>query len=283
MSPIVIPGETTQLLEPRPSSKLPVGANTSMDGPKAPRKRYMPPDVKWSASMSVRCKQHALYLKANRNARGADAAQVQADDARLASRTGSLFAQMAIVATKAGKPRKEIDRWMSWPGYRDAILNNKLGSVGIYAEGGIMVMHTIGGNRTGKERVPLATYPWHQQKAVPTDVPVKELGWDVRKLLEEKGHGKLKTVGFPISMHIGGLGKFPDSYKCRLAADRGDVVKGLVHRRGSNRRSSGPGVVVFIPLTPLKRGTLYEGAWTWDRMNGGRQERAEQKLRFTTR
>ena len=234
--------------------------------------------------MSARCRQHALYLKANRKARGPDQEQREETDAKAATSAGNLFANMAIVSTKAKDPRKEIARWMSWPGYRDAILNNMLVRVGIYAEGNVMVMHTIGGNRDDPKNVPLMVYPMGNQKAVPTEVLVKELGWDVRKLLEDNGH-KAKVVGFPLSMHMGGLGHYPDSIKCQLTTAQGDVVPGMVHLgpRGSNRRDSAPGMVVFYPLTPLKRGTLHRFSWTWDRKKGSGKERARQNGQFTTR
>ncbi|MHC4815889.1 MAG: CAP domain-containing protein, partial [Planctomycetota bacterium] len=253
--------------------------------PRKGQQRFVPPPIKWSASMSVRCKQHALYLKANRKARGPDHEQSEVEGAKGATQAGNLFAHMAIVSTKAKNPKKEIQRWMSWPGYRDAILNNLLERVGIYADGNFMVMHTLGGNRDNPQKVPLMTYPMGNQKAVPTEVPVKELGWDVRKLLKDNGHGKTKVVGFPLSMHMGGLGPYPDSFKCALATAQGDPVQGIVHTgpKGSHRRDSAPGIVVFYPLQPLKRGTLYNFTWTWDRKQGSGKERAQQKGRFTTR
>jgi len=249
------------------------------------RQRFVAPDVKWSASMSARCRQHALYLQANRRARGPDQEQREDESAKGASSAGNLFAHMAIVSTKARDPRKEIDRWMSWPGYRDVILNNMLARVGIYADGNVMVMHTIGGNRTDPKNVPVMIYPMGNQKAVPTKVPVKELGWDVRKLLEDNGQAKTKLIGFPLSMHMGGLGHYPESFKCRLTTAQGDVVQGIVHRgpKGSNRRDSAPGMVVFYPLTQLKRGTLHKFSWTWDRKKGSGKERAQQNGQFTTR
>ncbi len=248
-------------------------------------KPFVAPPVKWSAGMSSRCKQHALYLKANRKARGPDGEQRQEDGAKGASSTGSLFANMAIVSTKAKDPKKALARWMSWPGYRDAVLNNMLTRVGLYADGNVMVMHTVGGNRDDPKNVPLMVYPMANQTDVPTQVPIKELGWDIRKLLEDNTNQKTKVLGFPLSMHMGGLGHYPNSYKCQLSTPQGDRVPGLVHRgpRGSNRRDSAPGMVVFYPLQPLKRGTLYRFLWTWDRKKGAGKERARERGQFTTR
>ena len=234
--------------------------------------------------MSTRCKDHALYLRANRKARGPEEGQREVAGAKGASSAGNLFANMAIVST-ARDPKKALARWMSWPGYRDAILNNRLARVGIYADGSVMVMHTVGGTRKKPRSVPLMLYPMANQKAVPTQVPVKELGWDVRKLLEDNGHQNTKVLGFPLSMHLGaGVGHYPQSFKCQLST-QGDPVPGLVHLgpKGSNRRDSAPGIVVFYPLRPLKRGTQYQFRWTWDRKVGGARQGAEQKGGFTTR
>ncbi len=248
------------------------------------RPRFVAPEVKWSASMSARCKQHALYLRANRRVRGPDDEQRQEEGASGATNAGNLFANMAIVSTRAKDPRKEIARWMSWPGYRDAILDNMLVRVGVYADGNVMVMHTIGGNRDDAKNVPLMTYPLGGQKAVPTEVEVKELGWDVRRLLEDNGRPKTRVLGFPLSIHMGAV-QYPDSFKCRLATAQGEVVPGIVHPgpRGSNRRDSAPGMVVFYPLEPLKRGTQYSFTWTWERKQGDGKEQARQDGQFATR
>lgn len=245
--------------------------------------RYAAPPVAWSASMSARCRDHARYLQLNRQARGPEQEQRQELGSSGASSAGNLFAHMAIVSTRAKNPRKEIDRWMSWPGYRDVILDNRLGRVGLYADGNIMVMHTIGGNRQEPKSVPLMIYPIHAQKAVPTEVPVKELGWDLHKLLEKNGKVP-QVIGFPISMHLA-LGHFPDSYRCQVTTAQGDVVEGIVHLgpNGSHRRDSGPAMVVFYPLAPLRRGTLHKVLWTWDRKRGDAKERAQQAGEFTTR
>jgi hypothetical protein len=100
-------------------------------------------------------------------------------------------------------------------------------------------------------------------------VAVKILGPEIKELLEENGHGKLKTLGYPLTLHFGNAVQGnPSSYRC-IVKDREGTVKGLpiVMDSGRNRRSSAPGMVTFYPLRPLKKGQI-DVLWTWQQDNG---------------
>src|SRR6185436_15298718 len=82
--------------------------------------------VTWSASFSTRCHEHIEYLKANETER--DAAALQRQDSALTggSHVGDMFAQMALVSTDATKPTELFKSWLNFPGYRDALINERL-------------------------------------------------------------------------------------------------------------------------------------------------------------
>ena len=219
--------------------------------------------VSWSSSFSTRCKEHVDYLRANRGERGPGAAQTQRSGLEGASLPGSLFAQMALVSTNGRDPTRVFEKWMDWPGYRDAILNENLVGIGLYADGQLMVMDGIRGLGQS-ETLDFWVYPARNQSAVPAQVLVSELGPDVQKLLEENGHGGLRTLGYPISLHFGQSRGSLDSFNCTVRI-RDDLVEGIVHVAdgGTNRRGSAPGMVVFYPLEPLKRGSPVEVKWSF--------------------
>src|SRR5690606_27307191 len=89
----------------------------------------------------------------------------------------------------------------------------------------------------------------------------------VQALLTKHGHGDKKVLGYPISLHFGATGALPrdrESFRCNVSV-RGTPIEGIVHVAdgGSNRRTSAPGLVVFYPLEPLKRGNVIDVTWTF--------------------
>ncbi|MEO6710492.1 MAG: CAP domain-containing protein, partial [Planctomycetota bacterium] len=101
--------------------------------------------VTWSANYSTRCHEHIEYLKANEVERGAAAEQKEDPALTGGSHLGDLFAQMALVSTDTSKPKELFATWMNYPGYRDAMLNDRLLTIGLYAEGPFLVVDAIRG------------------------------------------------------------------------------------------------------------------------------------------
>jgi hypothetical protein len=162
--------------------------------------------VTWSSNYSARCKDHADYLKNNKTERGSAKEQQQDPMLEGGSHLGNMFAQMALVSTSAriGSAKKMFKQWLDIPGYRDALVNNSILSIGIYSERGILVMNVVSGLGTPKKRYRgYRSYPRKRQEGIPTKVAVEDLGPELLALLLKHGHEKLKTVGYPLTLHFG--------------------------------------------------------------------------------
>ncbi|MEO2237109.1 MAG: CAP domain-containing protein, partial [Candidatus Poseidoniia archaeon] len=233
------------------------------------RKALISTDVTWSTTYSTRCSEHAAYLAANEDLRGPDHEQMQDVEREAASHAGDLFAEMALISTSAKKPRDVFKEWLDYPGYRDAMLNNRQLTVGLFTQEEILVMDVIRGvGRAPQGRAGTRYYPGSGRKSVPTKVAVADLGPEVVELLEKNGHAGKETLGYPISLHhfgIGGLAGNRDSYSCKVSI-QGKAIEGIIHTAdgGAHRRTSAPGMVVFYPLEPLKKGQEVRVIWTYE-------------------
>jgi hypothetical protein len=236
------------------------------------------PDVKkwlvtWSASYSGRCRDHVEYLKANEAERGAVGEQSENPDLTGGSHIGNMFAQMALVSTNAEKPKDVFAQWLHYPGYRDALINERLLTIGLYVESPFLVMDVIRGvGRPPDGKGGYKGWPNDTKLSVPTEMKVADLGPEVQAFLARHGHGDKEVVGYPLTLHHFGTGGVPgvkDSYKCTVTINK-EPVEGLVHIAdgGSNRRASAPGLVVFYPLEPLKKGREVEAVWTFEHTDG---------------
>lgn len=238
------------------------------------RKARNSTEVTWSADYSGRCREHAEYLLLHEEQRGPAAEQNEEIDLEGGSHLGDMFAEMALVDTGAsGKPKKVFERWLDHPGYRDALLNYRLRTIGLYVQDGVLVMDAIRGlGRPPEGKGGLEMFPDNTAGAVPTSVKVADLGPELAALLEREGHGGLEVVGYPISLHQfgnGGLVGNRDSYKCIVKV--GDKpIEGILHMAdgGTNRHTSAPGMIVFYPLEPLRKGMDIEVTWIWETDKG---------------
>jgi hypothetical protein len=224
--------------------------------------------VTWSANFSARCKEHAEYLKNNKSERGPAAEHTQKVDLG-GSYVGSLFAQMALVSTSAslGNAKKLFEQWVYWPGYRDALLNPTILTVGMYTEGNVLVINATSGigKPAGKD-AGADCYPPRNDtgKTFDGEVAVADLGPDIEQLLAKNNRAGKKTIGFPLTLHFGSTGGIGvrGSLACRVEDSKGNPIEGvLVFDDGECRRTSAPGMVTFWPLDPLKGKIQF--AWTW--------------------
>jgi uncharacterized protein YkwD len=231
------------------------------------RKEHNATPVLWSATLSTRCKEHAEYLKKNKDQRGP--AKVHTESVELGgSYPGSLFAEMAVVETKAnlGNARKIFERWMNLPGYRDALVNNYIQAVGMYLDGEILVLNVVSGLGEPKAaNVGWNYFPRNQNTTMEAEVDVEDLGPEVEELLKHHGKAGAKKVGQPLTLHFGGLGGIGNraSYRCVVTGAKGEPVEGAVlFSDGTHRTTSAPGVVSFIPFAPLPKGQI-NFAWSF--------------------
>jgi hypothetical protein len=233
------------------------------------RKEQNATAVTWSASFSTRCREHVEYLKQNEAERGATAEQRENPDLPGGSHNGDMFAQMALVCTNAAKAKEVFQSWLDFPGYRDALINERLITIGLYNEGPILVIDAIRGvGQPPEGKGGYRAWPNSTRGSVPNQVRVADLGPEVQQLLERAGHAGKEFVGYPLTLHHFGTGGVPgikDSYKCKVTMN-GEPVEGIVHIAdgGSNRRNSAPGLVVFYPFEPLKKGREIEAVWTFE-------------------
>lgn len=231
------------------------------------RAEHKIPAVGWSAELSTDCKEHVAYLKQNPGERGPDKENTQVPGKPQFSNAGRSFAATALVWTQDKEPRKAMAAWLDLPGYRDAILNSNIDTVGLCAEGGIMVMDAVRGRgpqATAQIRMfPLADAAGGRMKEpVPAAVDVEQLGADVRALLQQNGRGKQKQIGWPLTLHF--FNGRSDGVKCKVSCGGAEVKGALVDgRSGHSRRSSAPGMWVFYPFEPLDRGKDVELVWTY--------------------
>ena len=247
------------------------------------RKEQGSPAVTWSATYSGRCQEHAQYLLAHEDLRGAEHEQTQDIALEGGSHLGDMFAQMALVHTEASKPKRVFKDFHDFPGYRDTLINERLLSIGLYEEDSVLVMDCIRGvGRPPQGRGGTRYFPGPGDRSIPTSVEVADLGPELRALLDKNGHTEVTKVGFPISLHhfgIGGLQGNRESYNCKVTI-QGKKVEGLIHLAdgGQNRRTSAPGMVVFYPLEPLKKGAEVKVLWTYD----DEQSTARKEIEFNT-
>jgi hypothetical protein len=233
------------------------------------RKEQNATAVTWSASYSTRCREHVEYLKQNEAERGAVAEQREDPELSGGSHLGNMFAQMALVSTDATKPKDVFASWLHLPGYRDALINERLITIGLYSEGPLLVMDAMRGvGRPPEGKGGYRAWPNSPKGSVPNEVRVADLGAEVAELLAAHGRAGQEKVGYPLTLHHFGTGGVPgikDSYRCKVTIN-GEPVEGFVHVAdgGSNRRSSAPGLVVFYPFEPLKKGREVEATWTFE-------------------
>ncbi|MFK7741154.1 MAG: hypothetical protein AB8H80_12620 [Planctomycetota bacterium] len=237
----------------------------------ARRAKFQRTPVTWSANFSTRCRDHAEYLKANKDQRGPAAEHTQSIDLG-GSYVGSLFAQMAVVETKAkiGKADKLFDRWVYLPGYRDLFLNHTLLAVGMYLEGDILVINATSG--IGDPKNPQSgfdCYPPRNDNGLlfEREVAVADLGPEAAKLLADNGREGNKTIGFPLTMHFGSNGGIGlrSSLKCRVVGKDGKEVEGVMRfDDGSVRTTTAPGMATFWPLDALPKGKC-QFVWSWSK------------------
>lgn len=245
------------------------------------RKPFTSTPVTWSSNLSTRCHDHAIYLLENKKERGPAAEHRQLVDLG-GTHLGSMFAQMAIVETKVkpNQAKKVFEGWMDVPGYRDALVHSFLLSVGIYSEGGILVMNVVSGLGEPRSRnAGYTCYPRRKSTTIPREVQVSTLGPELEALLERHGHGDKKVCGYPLTLHFGrNIQGDRTSYSCTVEVG-GETVEGaLLLDGGTVRRTTAPGMVTFYPFEPLPSG---EGTarWSWKDDRGMQVLNAE----FTTR
>jgi len=242
------------------------GVDKWLEAFNAARKEYGGTPVTWSANLSTRCKDHAEYLKKNKDQRGP--AAVHTESVELGgSYIGSMFAEMALVETNAtiASAKKMFDKWIALPGYRDALLNNSILTIGMYLDGDVLVINATSG--LGTPKASDAGYTWFPRKPglmFDGEVPVAELGPDVEKLLKKHGKEGLKSVGFPITVHFGtGIGADRHSFVCTMQSAKGDKIDGAILLDDGNvRTATAPGMVTFVPFAPLPKGTI-SFSWSW--------------------
>lgn len=240
------------------------------------RQEYDATPVKWSANLSARCKEHAIYLAQNKDQRGPAAVHTQSVELG-GSYVGSMFAEMALVATgaSASKAKKIFESWVYLPGYRDALLNESLLTIGMFVEGNVMVINAVSGlGRAKASEAGVATFPPKNDKGLIFDgaVDVADLGPDMEKWLEKHGRAGQKKVGFPLTLHFGGAGSMPVSRRsitCLVQTSKGEKIDGFYsYDDGSVRTTSAPGLVTFWPFEPIKGKIHFQ--WSWG--EGGRSQ-----------
>ncbi len=219
--------------------------------------------VGWSAALSVACKEHVDYLKANKDQRGPDEEHRQLAGKPGYSNAGRTFAPDAVVWTKDAK--KAADTWLLLPGYRDAILDQDLATVGIYAEGGIVVVDGARG-RDVEDKV--ATRTWPRAKSgsrvetpIVSAVDVDVYGSELQQLLAANGRAKQKQIGCPLTLH--GYNADLGAVACKVTIQGAEVPGFLVRADRGSRRTAARGMYVFWPAEPWKRGADVHVQWTW--------------------
>ncbi|MFN3244733.1 MAG: CAP domain-containing protein [Planctomycetota bacterium] len=235
------------------------------------RKEHRRAPVTWSATFSARCKDHADYLAANKGERGPGAEHVQKVELG-GSYSGRLFAQMAVVETgvKASKADKVFDEWIYKPGYRDLFINHTLLSIGMYAEGNILVINATSG--IGDPKDPQAGFDCYPPRndtnlIFEREVDVSILGPEAEELLKKHGREGNKQIGFPLTMHFGSSGGIDlrSTLQCTVTDKEGNAVEGVtVFDDGEVRTTSAPGMATFWPLDPLPKGKIHF-TWSWSR------------------
>ncbi len=252
-----------------PLSSISKGVDKWLEAFNVARKSYGKTPVTWSANFSARCKEHAEYLKKNKDLRDPATMHTQLVDLG-GSYVGGLFAQMALVQAGANisGAKKIFEKWNTMPGYRDALMSNTILTVGMFLEGDILVINATSGIGTPKAADAGADcYPPRSdtQLIVDGEVPVQELGPEAVELLKKHGREGKKTIGYPLTLHFGSTGGVGvrGSLTCSVVGPKGDAVEGvIVYDDGEVRTTTAPGMVTFWPLDPLPKGKI-SFQWTW--------------------
>jgi len=220
--------------------------------------------VGWSAQLSIACKEHVDYLKANKDQRGPDREHTQLAGKAGYGNAGRTFAQSALVWT--GDKKRAADVWMLLPGYRDAVLNDNIDVAGIYAEGGIVVIDAVRG-RLPTRRVVTQVWPagpdggGRAAEVVPRAVDVELLGAAVQQLLARNGRGKQKQIGYPLTLHC--YAATVPRVEVVVTCQGAPLPGWLVRADSGGRRAAAEGLWVFWPAEPLPPGVDVEAAWQW--------------------
>jgi uncharacterized protein YkwD len=221
--------------------------------------------VGWSAELSIACKEHVDYLKANKDQRGPLAEHTQLAGKPGFANAGRAFAATAVVWTRDKDPKQAAETWLSLPGFRDALLNKNVDTVGIYADGGLVVVDGDRG-RSASNQVqptvwPIASLAGHKAKdPLPAAVDVELLGPDGQRLLKGK-RGKQKQIGYPLSLHL--YHGESRGVSCTVTSAGQPVAGQLVDGQGAGRRTAAKGLWVFWPDEPLPRGVEIKAEWKW--------------------
>lgn len=254
-----------------PLAAVSKGVEKWLEAFNAARKEQNRTPVTWSTNLSTRCHDHAVYLKNNKTERGPAKEHLQKVELG-GTYVGSMFAEMAIVETdaKVANAKKLFAKWLEIPGYRDALVNPFLVSVGIYTEGDILVMNVVSGiGKPLSKGAGYSAWPSDNMQNVPNEVAVADIGPELEALLQQHGKAGRKTVGLPLTMHFGSvIGGNRNTFACKVSGPRGDDIPGAILLDDGNiRRSSAPGMVTFYPFDPLPHGQI-EAVWTWESDSG---------------
>ena len=119
-------------------------------------------------------------------------------------------------------------------------------------------------------------YPKEGFTKVPNQVKVADLGPEMKAFLARNNHADKKVLGFPLSLHFGNSGRMPkrDTIKCKVTVNGRKNAPGLplyFGDDGSHRRTASPGLVVFYPLDPIRKGSEVRVDWIFE--DGKRLER----------
>jgi len=221
--------------------------------------------VGWSSQLSTDCKQHADYLKLNKDAKGPEQEHTQLPGKPGYSNGGRGFAAQALV-WREKDAKRAVESWLLLPGYRDALMNRNLDMVGLYAEGGLVVLDAQRGRQAGTS-VTSSLFPAADQQGgrkrdpIPAAVEVDLLGPELRQLLQRHQRGKQKQVGFPLTLHL--HNSAVGNVTCTVTVQGNPVPGWLVRANGAIRRTSAPGLWVFYPAEPWKKGVEVKASWTW--------------------
>lgn len=259
-----------------PLQAISKGVDKWMEALNAQRKAFGRASVTWSANYSARCKEHAEYLKKNKELKAPADLHTEVVDLG-GSYVGSLFAQMAIVQPGANisNAKKMFEKWIYLPGYRDLFLNPTVLTVGMFLEGDLLVINTTSGIGQPPSGSGADCYPPRNDNGMIFDgeVAVADLGPEAAELLEKNGRAGKKTIGFPLTLHFGSTGGISvrGSLTCTVTGPKDEKIEGvLAYDGGTVRTTTAPGMVTFWPLDPLPKGKI-SFAWSW--MSGDQQQK----------
>jgi hypothetical protein len=230
------------------------------------RQRVGTASVGWSAPQSLACKQHVDYLLANKDQRGPAAEHSQLAGRPLATAFGRAFAQQALVVVGKLDEKQLLAEWLLLPGYRDALLNPNLATIGIYADAGIAVFDVERGfssNTGGQGRSwPLADDGERAKQPLPASAPRERFGAAVTAALtplwpDAKPPAR---IGYPLTLH---RYRGDGAVTCKVTAGGVDVAGALLAPRDGPRTLAAPGLWVFYPAAPLPIGKDLRVEWRW--------------------